>query len=225
MKLKEISSPIPRQGWPVPRHLISNLNMNIFCQFSADAFTLCIFLFIFNLNVQIVIILGEILRSPFYTLFTVKTVITFVSPIPWHNNKKFQKQILLSIYLCYIFKKSKQIRIFLNGIQVWGKVSANRAKFLGIGLIFWSPYLMISQQFFLSFNYQISSPLTVKLISMIFVFVFDISIHLLHLAETRACFYCLPSGRILTITVSIRKLNFMQRISNQLISGAVHVEQ
>ena len=39
---------------------------------------------------------------------------------------------------------------------------------------------------FLSFSYIICSPVTVELISMMFVFVFDISVDLLNLVETHA---------------------------------------
>ena len=43
---------------------------------------------------------------------------------------------------------------------------------------------MIPQTFFLSFSYLIYSLLTVELTSIMFVFVFDISVYLLHLPET-----------------------------------------
>ena len=70
----------------------------------ASTYVFLFFLCIFNLNVQFVIILGEIPRHLFSAFFPVKIVIPLVGPIPGHN-KKVPKLILLSIYLCYILTK------------------------------------------------------------------------------------------------------------------------
>ena len=98
----------------------------------------------------------------------------------FYYNKTFLKQ-LFSIYLCYTFKKSKQIRFSLLMVSRFG------ARCLAKGQVSrnWANILItkpddITIFFFFSFSYQISSIVTVELISFMFVFEFDISMHLLH---------------------------------------------